>query len=84
MKLTWTFYPKFSERITLTVIYVPKIDNTGHWGFLHQESNTCWVRWDCFQVFNRGELAAKKDAFGRLVAIEGSFDTNSLTALLAQ
>jgi hypothetical protein len=70
MKLTWTFYPKYEPRITLSVAYVPEIDKTGKWGFLHVESNQAWVCWDCFKVFDQGDIKAKKDAFNRLIRSE--------------
>jgi 23S rRNA C2498 (ribose-2'-O)-methylase RlmM len=70
MKLTWTFYPKYEPRITLSVVYVPEIDKTEKWGFLHVESNQAWVCWECFKVFDRGDIKAKKDAFSRLIRNE--------------
>lgn len=72
MKVTWTFYPKYESKITLTIIYVPVIDKTGTWGFLHAESNTAWVCWDCLKVFNQGDIKAKKEAFGRLTRIDNA------------
>lgn len=69
MKLTWTFYPKFEKAITLQVSYLPHIDKSGAWGFLHVESNQAWVSWDCFKCFDRGDIKAKKDAFQRLVKV---------------
>jgi hypothetical protein len=70
VKLTWTFYPKYEPRITLSVVYVPEIDKTGKWGFLHVDSNRAWVCWECFKVFDRGDIKAKKDAFSRLIRNE--------------
>jgi len=70
MKITWTFYPKFEKAITLSVLYLPRIDKTGEWGFLHVESNQAWVSWDCFRCFDKGDVNAKKDAFQRLVKID--------------
>ena len=69
MKLTWTFYPKYEKAITLNVLYMPRIDKTGAWGFLHVESNQAWVSWDCFKCFDRGDIKAKKDAFQRLIKV---------------
>lgn len=69
MKLTWTFYPKFEPKITLTINYLPKIDKSGEWGFLHVETNEAWVSWQCFRNFDRGDMKAKKEAFGRLIRI---------------
>jgi 23S rRNA C2498 (ribose-2'-O)-methylase RlmM len=86
MKLTWTFYPKYEPRITLSVVYVPEIDKTGKWGFLHVESNQAWVCWECFKVFDRGDVKAKKEAFGRLIRNEfinnEHTDFNKLPTLL--
>lgn len=69
MKLTWTFYPKFEKAITLSVAYLPRIDKTGEWGFLHVETNQAWVSWDCFKCFDRGDVKSKKDAFQRLTKV---------------
>lgn len=84
MKLTWTFFPKLESKVTLEVNYVPAIDKTGQWGFILREENRCWVGWDCFKAFDRGDAAAKKDAFRRLIDIKGPYQANSLTSLLAQ
>jgi hypothetical protein len=70
MKLTWTFYPKYEPSITLSIVYLPDIDKTGKWGFLHVESNQAWVSWECFKVFDRGDVKAKKEAFERLIRDE--------------
>jgi hypothetical protein len=70
VKLSWTFYPKYEPSITLSVVYVPQIDKTDEWGFLDVESNQAWVCWECFKVFDRGDIKAKKDAFSRLIRSE--------------
>lgn len=74
MKITWTFYPKFEAIITLSIQYLPKIDKTGEFGFLHVETNRAWVSWDCYKVFDKGDVKAKKDAFDRLRRIESDKD----------
>lgn len=74
MKLTWTFYPKFENPITLSVTYLPRLDKTGEWGFLEVESNHAWVCWDCFRIFDKGDLKAKKDAFERLLRVDTKVD----------
>lgn len=75
MKITWTFYPRYEPKVTLSITYIPLMDNTSIYGFLHEESNSAWVSWDCFKVFHNGELKAKKDAFERLTRIECPADT---------
>jgi 23S rRNA C2498 (ribose-2'-O)-methylase RlmM len=70
MVLTWTFYPKYEERLSSKVTYLPKLDKPGTWGFLHVDSNQAWVCWECFKVFERGDTFAKKDAFERMVRFE--------------
>ncbi|MCE7038831.1 hypothetical protein [Dyadobacter sp. CY312] len=70
MKLTWTFYPKYEKAITLVVNYVPQLDKTGDWGFLHVELNHAWVSWDCFRSFDKGDVKSKKEAFERLVRLD--------------
>ena len=69
MRITWTFYPKYEQKITLSVNYIPSMDKPGAWGFLHVETNQAWVCWDCFKIFDRGDVNAKKDAFARLVPV---------------
>ncbi len=69
MRITWTFYPKYEQKITLSVTYLPSMDKPDTWGFLHVESNQAWVCWECFKVFNQGEVNAKKDAFARLIQV---------------
>ncbi|MEO6282171.1 MAG: hypothetical protein ABIN80_22970 [Dyadobacter sp.] len=70
MVLTWTFYPRHSERISLKVTYLPKLDKPGVWGFLHVDSNHAWVSWDCFKIFDSGDTRAKREAFERMSRIE--------------
>lgn len=70
MKITWTFYPKYEPKLTLIIKYLPTMDKPDTWGFLHVETNQAWVCWDCFKVFDRGDIKAKKDAFARLIRIK--------------
>jgi len=70
MKLTWTFYPKYEKSITLSVTYLPRLDEAGEWGYLHVESNQAWVSWECFKCFDRGDVKIKQDSFARLSRIE--------------
>jgi len=71
MKLTWTFYPKYQDSITLTVVYVPELDN--HYlpkgGFLYEPTNTAYVNYDSYRCFDKGDTKMKQDAFGQLVRI---------------
>lgn len=68
MKVTWTFYPRNQPSITLTVIYVPKLDATqSH--LLYEPANTAFVDWQTFKIFNGSDLKAKQDAFRRLTRI---------------
>ncbi len=68
MKLTWTFYPRLQPSITLTVIYVPKLD-AAQAHFLYEPTNTAFVDWQTFKIFNGADAHAKRDAFQRLVRI---------------
>jgi hypothetical protein len=68
MKVTWTFYPRHQPGITLTVIYVPKLD-AGAFCFLYEPTNTAFVDWDTFKIFNGTDLKAKQNAFQRLTRI---------------
>ncbi|GAB3891708.1 hypothetical protein GCM10028803_03800 [Larkinella knui] len=71
MKLTWTFYSKTNEPITLTVIYVLDLDkhNLEYGGFLDIESNRAYVDWVTFKRFDDASIQVRKDAFGRLQRI---------------
>lgn len=71
MTLTWTFYPKYEPSVTLSIKYLPVIDKSGNWGYLHAETNQAWVSWNYFKVFDRGDIKAKKDAFARLIRVTG-------------
>lgn len=69
MKLTWTFYPKGQPGITLTVVYVPKLDAALVAGYLDVETNTAYVNWANFQVFNSTDQVLKKALFGSLIKV---------------
>lgn len=66
MKLTWTFYPKGQPSVTLTVVYRPELDHTSQAGYLETETNTAFVSWDCFRIFDRGSQVDKKALFESL------------------
>lgn len=68
MKVTWTFYPRNQPSITLTVIYVPRLD-AGQFHLLYEPTNTAFVDWATFKIFNGSDLKAKQDAFQRLTRI---------------
>ena len=73
MKLTWTFYPKGeSESITLTVVYVPELDqvNLTNGGYLAINSNTAYVDWNTYKRFDTSDIEGRRDAFRRLVPVE--------------
>ncbi|RRB00872.1 hypothetical protein [Larkinella rosea] len=71
MKLTWTFYSKTNQPITLTVVYVPELDRhpLESGGFLDIESNRAYVDWATFKRFDDASIQVRKDAFGRLVRV---------------
>ncbi|GAB3918247.1 hypothetical protein [Larkinella terrae] len=71
MKLTWTFYSKTNQPITLTVIYVLELDrhNLEYGGFLDSESNRAYVDWKTFKRFDDASVKVRKDAFAQLVRI---------------
>ena len=70
MKLTWTFYPKGQPSITLTVVYVPKLDTLPGTGYLDVDTNTAYVGWDHFRIFNTGDPTLKKALFGSLTRVD--------------
>lgn len=70
MKLTWTFYPKGQPSITLTVLYVPGLDASPTAGYLEVDTNTAYVSWASFRVFNAGNQADKKALFGSLTRVD--------------
>ncbi len=69
MKLTWTFYPKGQPSITLTVLYVPGLDAVSIAGYLAVDTNTAYVNWVNFQVFNSTDQVSKKALFGSLIKV---------------
>jgi len=78
MKLTWTFYPKGEPGITLTVVYVPQLDGFTDAGYLEVDTNTAYVNWATFRIFDSTDQSAKKALFGSLVRVD-RFDTGSPT-----
>ncbi|GAB3773702.1 hypothetical protein GCM10028818_15600 [Spirosoma horti] len=77
MKLTWTFYPKGDPSITLTVVYVPPLDRFPAAGYLEVDTNTAYVSWTTFRVFDSTDQSAKKALFGSLIRVE-RFDVSML------
>ncbi|AEI47632.1 hypothetical protein [Runella slithyformis] len=71
MKLTWTFYPRHQDSVTLTVVYVPELDNhhLPKGGFLYEPTNTAYVNYDSYRCFDKGDTKMKQDAFGQLIRI---------------
>ncbi len=74
MKLTWTFYPKGQPSITLTVVYMPSLDAVPVAGYLAVDTNTAYVNWANFQVFNSTDQVSKKALFGSLVSVANAED----------
>ncbi|HLL97168.1 MAG TPA: hypothetical protein VK404_19500 [Spirosoma sp.] len=74
MKLTWTFYPKGLPSITLTVVYVPRLDAVSLAGYLEVETNTAYVNWAHFRIFDTGDQATKKALFASLTRVD-TFDS---------
>lgn len=70
MKLTWTFYPKGQPGITLTVLYVPGLDTLPLAGYLEVDTNTAYVNWANFRIFDTGDQATKKALFGELTRVD--------------
>ncbi|KAA9349318.1 hypothetical protein [Larkinella humicola] len=68
MKLTWTFYSKTNQPITLTVIYVLELDKhqLEYGGFLDTDANRAYVDWATFKRFDDASIKVRKDAFARL------------------
>ncbi|GAB2538055.1 hypothetical protein [Spirosoma aerophilum] len=82
MTLTWTFYPKYEgQSITLTVVYIPSLDNKKleGGGYLIINTNTAYVDWTTYKRFDSADVENRKDAFNHLIAIdqeEDFFDQN--------
>ena len=70
MKLTWTFYPKGQPSITLTVVYVPQLDKLTEAGYLEVDSNTAYVSWSSFRIFDTGDQSTKRSLFGSLIRVD--------------
>ncbi|MFD2937170.1 hypothetical protein [Spirosoma flavum] len=69
MKLTWTFYPKGQPSITLTVVYLPQLDAISVTGYLEVDTNTAYVGWANFRIFNTSDQTTKKALFGSLTRV---------------
>ena len=84
MKLTWTFYSKTNQPITLTVIYVLELDKHSleHGGFLDTDSNRAYVDWATFRRFDDASIKVRKDAFARLKRIIKNEEVRIGNALL--
>ncbi|QIP15649.1 hypothetical protein G8759_24965 [Spirosoma aureum] len=70
MRLTWTFYPKSQPSVTLSVVYLPQLDAVKTPGYLEIESNTAYVSWDSFRIFNNGSQTEKRSLFGSLTRVD--------------
>ena len=70
MKLTWTFYPKGQPSITLTVLYLPKLDSVTDGGYLEIGTNTAYVNWAAFRIFDTGDQSSKKALFESLTRVD--------------
>lgn len=70
MKLTWTFYPKGQPSITLTVFYLPKLDQLTDAGYLEIGTNTAYVNWGAFRIFDSGDQPSKKALFESLTRVD--------------
>ncbi|MFC5411748.1 hypothetical protein ACFPMF_20670 [Larkinella bovis] len=82
MKLTWTFYSKTHEPITLTVVYVTELDahQLESGGFLDSEANRAYVDWQTFKRFDDASVKVRKEAFSRLLRIAPQEEVNVGTA----
>lgn len=72
MKLTWTFYPRGQPSISLTVVYIPKLDDVPVAGYLDVDTNTAFVSRANFQVFNSTDQITKKALFESLIRMENA------------
>ncbi|GAB3739540.1 hypothetical protein [Spirosoma lituiforme] len=70
MKLTWTFYPKGETSITLAVVYVPQLDASSAAGYLEVGTNTAYVNWTNFRIFDSTDQSVKKALFGSLIRVD--------------
>lgn len=77
VKLTWTFYPKNQPSITLSVVYVPQLDALSVTGYLDVDTNTAYVNWSNFRIFDTGDQSLKKALFGSLTRVN-QFDPQTL------
>lgn len=70
-KLSWTFYPKHQQAVTLEVIYVPALDShrLAHGGYLDVDRNYAYVDWVTYKRFDDASLEGRKDAFQKLMPL---------------
>ncbi|WP_375447446.1 hypothetical protein [uncultured Fibrella sp.] len=71
MKLTWTFYLKPGLSVSLTVIYVPELDeeHLRSGGFLDTETNCAYVDWPTYRRFDDADVKGRRDAFQQLTPL---------------
>ncbi len=71
MKLTWTFYPQPGISVSLTVIYVPELDEERleSGGFLDRDRNNAYVDWPTYRRFDEADVQSRRDAFQRLTPL---------------
>ncbi|GAA4467214.1 hypothetical protein GCM10023189_50450 [Nibrella saemangeumensis] len=72
MRTTWTFYPRGQEPITLTILYIPELDQhpLPQGGFLHTDTNTAYVNWQTYRLFDTPDVESRRQAFQRLTRID--------------
>jgi hypothetical protein len=72
MRLTWTFYPNGQPSVTLTVIYVPRLDGPDNQltGYLEVDTNTAYVNWSGFRIFNSDDQPTKRALFESLTRVD--------------
>ncbi|MBO0950086.1 hypothetical protein [Fibrella forsythiae] len=71
MKLTWTFYPQPGVSVSLTVIYVPELDDERlpSGGFFNAETNTAYVDWATYRRFDDVDVKGRREAFQQLTPL---------------
>lgn len=52
------------------MVYVPTLDALAGSGYLEVDSNTAYVSWANFRIFNSGDQALKKALFGSLTRVD--------------
>ena len=71
MRLTWTFYPQPGLSVSLTVIYVPELDEEklASGGFLDTNANRAYVDWKTYRRFDDADVKSRRDAFQQLTPL---------------